>query len=355
MSVASHLGEQAAALVDGELDHDARDRTLVHLTSCASCRAEVDAMRQLKARLATLSDPGPSAALMRRLLDVGAPPRTGSLDSFDSFGPFGPFGSGGQGSHPGPGRSSVTPGSFGTGGRGSLLGPAASRANAVLQRRRPAVRLARAAVRAGVRLAVNRQGAILVGGRRPDATRPRQRARLAAVGCFSIMIVAMGTAFTMGGQASSRPLPQPIADGAGVDHDPKQDSAGVDPPLPSTQSASAAGTWSDAPLGPPPARASPAAGSSTPVIGTVEYPARVKPDARALAARAGYQFTGAEYLADCRENQRRPGIGPTAESRTLSTSPGWSSLQYFAAFCGAQLRPLGPSGESVLSLWSSAE
>jgi anti-sigma factor RsiW len=54
----THLGEQVSALVDGELDHDARDRALAHLTGCADCRAEVDAERRAKARLSRLADPG---------------------------------------------------------------------------------------------------------------------------------------------------------------------------------------------------------------------------------------------------------------------------------------------------------
>src|SRR6266576_3104220 len=53
----THLGEQVSALVDGELDHDARDRALAHLTGCAECRAEVDAERRAKARLGQLADP----------------------------------------------------------------------------------------------------------------------------------------------------------------------------------------------------------------------------------------------------------------------------------------------------------
>jgi hypothetical protein len=70
-----HLGDRVAALVDGELTHDARDRVLAHLTSCAVCRAEVDAARAIKQRVAALATPEPpvepSASLLLALLNLG--------------------------------------------------------------------------------------------------------------------------------------------------------------------------------------------------------------------------------------------------------------------------------------------
>ena len=68
------LGEVAAALVDGELDHPARERAQRHLAHCATCRAEVDAHRSLKARLARLDTdvPPPDSALTDRLLALSA-------------------------------------------------------------------------------------------------------------------------------------------------------------------------------------------------------------------------------------------------------------------------------------------
>ena len=64
------LGEVAAALVDGELGHADRERAQRHLAHCATCRAEVDAHRSLKARLSRLSTdaPEPGRALTDRLL-----------------------------------------------------------------------------------------------------------------------------------------------------------------------------------------------------------------------------------------------------------------------------------------------
>jgi anti-sigma factor RsiW len=76
----SCLGEVAAALVDGELDHAARERAQRHLAHCAACRAEVEAHRSLKARLSRLSvdPPAPDLALTDRLLAL-SPPGTDRL------------------------------------------------------------------------------------------------------------------------------------------------------------------------------------------------------------------------------------------------------------------------------------
>jgi len=63
----SHLGDLIAALVDGELSHDGRDRALAHIAGCAECRAEVDRQRRLKALLANQADPHPSVDLQARL------------------------------------------------------------------------------------------------------------------------------------------------------------------------------------------------------------------------------------------------------------------------------------------------
>jgi anti-sigma factor RsiW len=63
-----HLGELVAALVDGELDHETRDRAFAHISMCAQCRAEVDAQRRLKERVAGAKDLQPPAALTDRLL-----------------------------------------------------------------------------------------------------------------------------------------------------------------------------------------------------------------------------------------------------------------------------------------------
>lgn len=74
----NHLGDLAAALVDGELTHDVRDRALAHLAACARCRDEVEAQRRLKSLLGDLPEVQPSAAMVARLLAVGGAPPPGS-------------------------------------------------------------------------------------------------------------------------------------------------------------------------------------------------------------------------------------------------------------------------------------
>ncbi len=70
----NHLGDVAAQLVDGQLDHDARDRALSHLTRCPRCRGEVDAQRTLKAVLARLDPPPAAPELAGRLVALGQLP-----------------------------------------------------------------------------------------------------------------------------------------------------------------------------------------------------------------------------------------------------------------------------------------
>lgn len=65
------LGEQAAALTDGELGAQARDAALAHLVHCDDCRDEVAGQRRLKARLGELSDPVVPQDLLDRLSAMG--------------------------------------------------------------------------------------------------------------------------------------------------------------------------------------------------------------------------------------------------------------------------------------------
>jgi anti-sigma factor RsiW len=68
-----HPMDKLSAAVDGELDHDSRDKVLSHLVGCDTCRAEVDAQRRLKARMAALEAPQePSTDLMQRLMGVSS-------------------------------------------------------------------------------------------------------------------------------------------------------------------------------------------------------------------------------------------------------------------------------------------
>ncbi|EGX58888.1 hypothetical protein SZN_15688 [Streptomyces zinciresistens K42] len=80
-----HLGDRLSALVDGELGHEARERVLAHLATCARCKSEVDAQRRLKNVFAEAAPPPPSESFLARLqglpgggdLDGGGPPLGG--------------------------------------------------------------------------------------------------------------------------------------------------------------------------------------------------------------------------------------------------------------------------------------
>ena len=69
----NHLLDRIAAFIDGELDHAERDRVMVHLASCAECRAEVAAHRELKRRLAALAPAEPSADLLAAIMRLSEP------------------------------------------------------------------------------------------------------------------------------------------------------------------------------------------------------------------------------------------------------------------------------------------
>ncbi|CAM5329205.1 zf-HC2 domain-containing protein [Streptomyces tanashiensis] len=80
-----HLGDRLAALVDGELGHDSRERVLAHLATCARCKAEADAQRTLKSVFASAAPPPPSEGFLARLQGLpGGPGEPG--------GPGGPRG-----------------------------------------------------------------------------------------------------------------------------------------------------------------------------------------------------------------------------------------------------------------------
>ncbi|MEU6311095.1 zf-HC2 domain-containing protein [Streptomyces sp. NPDC047014] len=91
-----HLGDRLAALVDGELKHDARERVLAHLATCAKCKAEADAQRRLKTMFVESAPPPLSAGLLARLQQLpgggadgppgpGGPPGSAGADPFEAF------------------------------------------------------------------------------------------------------------------------------------------------------------------------------------------------------------------------------------------------------------------------------
>ncbi len=66
----THLGQRLSALIDGELDLDERERVLVHMTRCGSCRDEVAALRMLKQRMNALGEAAAGAGLTGRLMSL---------------------------------------------------------------------------------------------------------------------------------------------------------------------------------------------------------------------------------------------------------------------------------------------
>lgn len=82
-----HLGDRLAALVDGELNHDARERVLSHLATCPKCKAEADAQRNLKNVFAQAAPPPPSEGFLARLQGLpGGPTGSGGDDDGSPFG-----------------------------------------------------------------------------------------------------------------------------------------------------------------------------------------------------------------------------------------------------------------------------
>lgn len=175
----SHLGDRAAALVDGQLSPDAADRATAHLAACRPCRDLVELERLMKMRLATLQGPAPTVDLVGRLLAMGGPD-----------GPLPPR----PGHVPGMPRPQTVPlraaASSGSSGVGAGVGAGAGSAQRVLAR--PAGRRApsRPAGRPGV-----------LGHR---------RARLAAamIGALSVMGVGVGGVTV--GAASGGAAPRPV-------------------------------------------------------------------------------------------------------------------------------------------------
>ena len=67
------LGDLIAALVDGELDHETRERVQGHVAGCPGCRSELAAQRGLKSLLQSSPALPAPAGLTARLLDLAVP------------------------------------------------------------------------------------------------------------------------------------------------------------------------------------------------------------------------------------------------------------------------------------------
>lgn len=162
----NHPEDRLASFVDGELGHEARERVLAHLAQCEQCRAEAEEQRRVKALLKDAADPAPSSDLMARLLAVGEQEAGG----------------------PGSGQDEPADGAWSMPPIAAFVptrGPGTARPRG------------RTAPRAG------RPGS------RNERSRPvpRRRLTLAAAGAFSMMAVALSSAFVSGGSggAAGRP------------------------------------------------------------------------------------------------------------------------------------------------------
>lgn len=188
-----HLGDRLAALVDGELKHDARERVLAHLATCAKCKAEADAQRRLKTLFVESAPPPLSAGLLAR------------LQGLPGAGPEGPAGPPGGPGGPGAARTPAAPGAdpFATFGYAAPAAP-----------------------REGFRI--------------HEVGRPRRRFAFVAAGAVSLAAIALGGALPLdaiepnarGEAPASRPGPSvPLTDAAVRDRLPLRD--GMRTPSPS--------------------------------------------------------------------------------------------------------------------------
>ncbi|MFC1432841.1 anti-sigma factor [Streptacidiphilus sp. N1-3] len=215
----NHLGDRLAAFVDGELDHDARERVQSHLATCDDCLARAEDERRVKSRVGAAAPPDPSALFLSKLISIagdqderppgsdgGGQSRRFGGSAFGSGGATGGFGSmtGGWGSNGfGSGR-------FGSGALGAEhpvpgMDPRAERRPFQDQVSPIAARL-----RSGFAPSGSSSASALVTGRpqgfdedqergaarnRPSAARGRRFA-FAAAGAFSVAAVALGSAIT---------------------------------------------------------------------------------------------------------------------------------------------------------------
>jgi anti-sigma factor RsiW len=162
----THLGDRITALVDGELDHAARERALAHVAHCAACRDLIEAERTTKETLSASLAPLPSEHVLgalRSLAQPGGPlpPRARHMPQ----GPVVPL-------LPPPGRRRDR-------GRVDARGPASTHGRSLRQAR---------------------------------------RARYAAAGALSVAGLVLGTAFAAGAPRDSGSVVVPPAAELSVEH-----------------------------------------------------------------------------------------------------------------------------------------
>jgi len=174
----THLGDRIAALVDGELGHQDRDRALAHVAHCARCRQELDEQRAVRALLAGSPAPAPSAQTVEALLSLAAP--------------GGPL----------PPRARTMP-------QGPLVPelPPPDRFGRAVGRMPRASHESR-----GSRRAANRADSRRPGDAAASRERSAGRGRLVAAGALSVAGLVLGTAFVAGGaESGGGPVAPPVA------------------------------------------------------------------------------------------------------------------------------------------------
>jgi len=83
----THLGQRLSALIDGELEGSERERVLLHMARCLSCRDEVAALRMLKRRMNELGEAAAGAALTGRLMSLRESGLTNGMPAAESAWP----------------------------------------------------------------------------------------------------------------------------------------------------------------------------------------------------------------------------------------------------------------------------
>ncbi|POX40473.1 hypothetical protein C3486_13370 [Streptomyces sp. Ru73] len=214
-----HLGDRLAALVDGELGHDQRERVLAHLATCGRCKAEADAQRELKNVFAEMAPPGPSDGLLARLQ---------GLPGGEPGAPAGRLGEGGLG-RGSFGRGGLDGGSFGRGGMSFGYAPSGAHAAPGLlpQPGGRGFRIhERTGERPGATAAAGPSAAGSSVGTGPGAS-PRRRFAFAAAGAVSLAAFALSGALPLEaavdpgagrGEGATTPLSaSPAAEAGGAD------------------------------------------------------------------------------------------------------------------------------------------
>lgn len=186
----THLRDRVAALVDGELGHDARDRALAHVAGCAECRQELEAHRRVKAMLASTSEPRAAQELRLRL-------RLLAQDQ------------------PRPLRAEVPP----------LPTP-------VRPLRRPTPARPSTRRRGPGRHPEGRSGQVRPGAQVRSAGRRTlaHRSALASAGALSVVAVVLGGAFVLGG-SPTQPVLRPPVDTFSVQHAVSTDDMSLSDPV----------------------------------------------------------------------------------------------------------------------------